>query len=226
MNQFRRRDPALQKRLLIALNDLNESRRFIHAYVAFADTPAYSEAYGALGMEMARRMENALLSCGLIAYARPFVQSRGGGWTKVPNRFTSSFSREERLIHKYVLEARQKLIAHSDLEGVHVHEVGTGDGGRVRSIRPVPIVMIPGEDDSLDVGLATARNEMVAQGTLDHLLDHLRRQPSQGEPLKLLIMEERLFEVSTEFCTTLVGMIEKVFGAIQDELDTGVGRSE
>lgn len=207
-----------RRRFLIALNDLAESKDQIEAYIAFTDTPAYLDAYGALGVEMAERMKGALLSSGFISYARPFVQSRGSGWTKVPDSFTASFTRQERQIHKYVLEARQKLIAHSDLEGVHTDIVETNSGDVIWSVRPVPIVMIRGEADSVNVRRASERSKSSADVTLDQVREIVEDAESHEGTTNVVLREHRMFDVDVGICSELVVMIDKVDEAISLEL--------
>lgn len=207
-------------RLLIARNDLDESRSYLEDFLAFANSFAYCDAYGQLGLDMARRVENAFLSCGLIAYARPFVQSRGGDWKSVPGRYTSKFTKVERQVHNYVLRARKKLIAHSDFDGVDARIIKTDQGDRVLSIRPAPIVMITGEADSLSVEKASSRTTRLAANTLDDFLEILQETASATtDGRTVFIQEERWFEIDSAHCELLIGMIEKVSDAIELELD-------
>lgn len=206
------------KRLLIARNDLAGSKKYLESYVAFADTPTYSEAYGALGLDMARTMENALLSYGLISYARPFTDSRGGKWARVPGRFTSSFTREERQIHDYVLDARNKLVAHSDFKGVYTNSTHTEDGVELLSVRPAPIVMIKGEEDSLDIDSAVKRSQIHAENTNEDMEDLIQDVESAPEGSRLIIREDRMFDIDVEHCNALIKMIEKLDDSISDEI--------
>ena len=207
------------KRLLIALNDLSESKKHLESYIAFTDSPAYSEAYGAVGLEMAETMENALLSYGLISYARPFIDSRGGKWTRVPGRFLSSLTSEEREIHDYILEARNKLVAHSDFKGVHTRSAHTENGAEILSIRPTPIVMIESEDDSLSIDSAAERWGKHAEKTIENIQEIVQDVDTDSSGFTLLLREDRMFEVDIEHCNILIGMIDKIDDAISDELD-------
>lgn len=206
------------KRLLIALNDLSESKKHLESYIAFADSPAYSEAYGAVGLEMAQTMENALLSYGLISYARPFIDSRGGKWTRVPGRFLSSLTSEAREIHDYVLEVRNKLVAHSDFEGVHTRSTHTENGAEILSIRPTPIVMIEGGDDSLSIDSAAERWGMHAEKTAKNIQEIVQDVDTDLSEFTLLIREDRMFEIDVEHCKILTSMINKIDGSIRDKL--------
>jgi len=211
------------KRLLIARNDLAESEKYLKSYIAFGDSPTYSEAYGALGLEMAQTMESALLSYGLISYARPFLDSRGGKWKRVPGRFLSGFTSTERQIHDYVLEVRNKIVAHSDFKGVHIEAAQVENDIEILSTRPAPIVMIEGEDDSLSIDSAAERNQILAGNTIvdirELIQDAVQDAESYPSDFTLILREDRMFEIDTGHCYTLIEMINKVENTIDDELD-------
>jgi hypothetical protein len=60
------------------------------------------------------------LNCAMIvAYCRPFISGnrrRSTGDEPLPGHFLKQLSKEERSLHKIVLEDRNKLLAHSDVD--------------------------------------------------------------------------------------------------------------
>ena len=75
----------------------------------------------------------------VVAYARPFVDSRGTSVAEraVPGSLLSALTSQEREFHQLVLELRNKEVAHSDADMLElaIELYDGGDGGILRATR-------------------------------------------------------------------------------------------
>jgi hypothetical protein len=206
------------ERLLIARNDFSECKSHMRSYLEFSGDPKHLDAYGLLGLDLCRRIEFALLQAAIVAYARPFVKSRGSKWSSIPNRLTKSFTKRHREIHKYLLLSRKKLIAHSDTVGVQVRRLRSNNDIPLNVVQYVPVVIMTGEVDSLDIGKASRRHQDYTTGISQSMKEILDTTPAENMPSELSVLSDRMIEIDQQNCEEIIQMAELVDKAIGKEL--------
>ena len=91
-------------RLSTSLIDLKEVRQ----YLSFPQE------------EMDEVLRRAVFSAAIVAYSRPFLDSRGGkerlASSKLGKRFWAFLSEKQRTLHEKIVNIRNKAVAHSDFE--------------------------------------------------------------------------------------------------------------
>jgi hypothetical protein len=203
-------------RLLAAYCDLGEAREMITAYLLFADDPSCSEAWGQLPEGLADHIEHALLIAGIVAYTRPFVQSRGGGRSRLPRKLLSCLSREEHRIHSYLIEARNKILAHSDADQIILSVTRVGPTP-LRSMAPTPVVVIPGEEDSMDIKKSTDRMRNHRDGAIEEITSIIQSIEDGSRPSGVWLVSYRSIDISADYCKVIMSMAEKIMEAIEEE---------
>ncbi len=83
----------------------------------------------------------AYMTAMVIAYARPFTESRG--WPKFPQRLLR-LSPEQKALHNRVLNLRNEVYAHPNVEAKHVQPIIFE--GRPTAVLSLPPMRLPAQD--------------------------------------------------------------------------------
>jgi len=102
------RNRLLYGRLYVAQEDLRQAKYFVaHILKKGWHFQAWERRWTTY------MQQSAFTTALVIAYARPFVESRG--WPRLPKRL-APYSKEQKALHNAILELRKKVYAHSDIE--------------------------------------------------------------------------------------------------------------
>ncbi|WP_130218072.1 hypothetical protein [Bradyrhizobium genosp. SA-3] len=115
---------ARRRRLLYSLNDLQQAL----SACAFLHECDEDASYSKVDLRRFRCFETALV----VAYTRPFTQSRGGTMPLSMKMVGLALSDEKRALHARLVEMRNTIMAHSDEEMMRMttepFNVSAGDG--------------------------------------------------------------------------------------------------
>ena len=144
---------ARRRRLLYALNDLQQALSACDFLYECEETKTYSK----IELRRFRCYETTLV----VAYTRPFVQSRGAAAPLTLKMIGLKLSKDRQALHDRLMDMRNKIMAHSDSEMVRMttqpFDVSMQDGEPPLYL----IQMVFDEGITLHGGLLIETNELL-----------------------------------------------------------------
>jgi len=116
------------------------------------------------------------------------------------------------------MEARHKLLAHSDSETHLIWETKLAESSEISLVRPLPIVVIEGESDSMNFREGKRRVGRQSLKTLSGFREIAKESEREGNPVSFAIHGERVFDIEQKAVEVLIGMIEKVHAEVAASL--------